>query len=57
MAVKVDVQLRQQGRVVIPSNIRRKYDLKDGDWIKVVLLFESDDVCKEAIIAKAKKTE
>ncbi|NHJ40502.1 MAG: AbrB/MazE/SpoVT family DNA-binding domain-containing protein [Asgard group archaeon] len=53
MAIEIDVQLGKQGRVVIPSNVRRKYDIKDGDWIRLVLIFESDRVSKEAIIKQA----
>ena len=47
MAVEVDVQLGKQGRIVIPSNVRRKYELKDGDWLKVVLVLEQENIPRE----------
>ncbi|NHJ86753.1 MAG: AbrB/MazE/SpoVT family DNA-binding domain-containing protein [Asgard group archaeon] len=46
MAIEVDVQIGKQGRVVIPSNVRRKYELEEGDWIKLVLVFETDKIYK-----------
>lgn len=53
MAVEFDVQLGKQGRIVVPSNIRKKFELSEGEWIRLVVIFESDKNCKEAIIKKA----
>ncbi|MBN1330994.1 MAG: AbrB/MazE/SpoVT family DNA-binding domain-containing protein [Candidatus Heimdallarchaeota archaeon] len=53
MAIEVDVQIGKQGRVVIPSNVRRKYELEEGDWIKLVLVFETDKVYKDSTTTKA----
>lgn len=53
MAVEFDVQLGKQGRVVIPSNIRKKFHVEEGEWIRLVLIFESDKECKQAIIERA----
>jgi len=53
MAVEFDVQLGKQGRVVVPSNIRKKFHIEEGEWIRLVLIFESDKVSKQAIIERA----
>jgi AbrB family looped-hinge helix DNA binding protein len=53
LAVEFDVQLGKQGRVVIPSNIRKKFDIREGDWVRLVVIFETDNICKEAIIKRA----
>ncbi len=53
MAVEFDVQLGKQGRVVVPSNIRKKFDIQEGEWLRFVLIFDSDKACKQAIIEHA----
>ena len=53
MAVEFDVQLGKNGRIVVPSNIRKKYQINEGDWMRLVVVFESDKVCKDEIIKMA----
>jgi len=38
----IEVQIQERGRVTIPYNIRKKYDLKDGDWITLKLVTEDE---------------
>lgn len=32
----VTVKISSRGRVVIPARLRKKYDLKPGDWVRFV---------------------
>ena len=46
MSVEIDVQLGKAGRVVIPVNVRRKYNLCDGDWLRLVLITDTEKTDK-----------
>jgi len=48
MSIEIDVQLGKAGRVVIPVNVRRKYELQDGDWLKLILILDSEKEYKES---------
>ena len=37
---EIVVQIQERGRITIPVNIRKRYDLKDGDWITLELVLD-----------------
>lgn len=52
MSVEIDVQIGKAGRVVIPVNVRRKYELHDGDWLRLILITDSDKEEKRKPVLK-----
>ena len=42
MSTNFDVQIQQRGRITIPDNVRKRHDLKDGDWITLKLVTEDE---------------
>lgn len=35
---EIEVQIQERGRITIPVNVRKRHELKEGDWIKLKLM-------------------
>lgn len=36
----IEVQIQERGRITIPVNIRKRYGLKEGDWVTLRLIVD-----------------